>query len=279
MMISRMKMQSKSNINKNKNIKMEQKKVDKTGLKIDKKWWKGSFKWILFGLVGLFILIFFLRVAIWEDNYYREKEGSERVAVVKKEEKEELIEEKPTEEEVYEYTVAPEYPRYLTIDRLGVSKARIIPVGINENGQLGTPNNIFDVGWYDASGLPGGGKTLLIDGHNGGPNIHGVFKDLPEMVSGDEIVVERGDGKLFKYYVVENVTIGLDESDMYMATAMRSPESGRESVTLISCTGDWSDERDTYLSRQFVRAVLRQDTTQDESSESSDEEENSENEG
>ncbi|MDO4508192.1 MAG: class F sortase, partial [Candidatus Saccharibacteria bacterium] len=115
---------------------------------------------------------------------------------------------------------------------------------------------IFDVGWYDGSGKPGTGDTMIIDGHNGGPNIYGVFKELPSLVEGDIIQIERGDGAFYKYRVVENKQIPLDEADGYMAVADRSPEEGKESVTLISCSGEWSQVQQTYLSRQFVRAVL-----------------------
>lgn len=230
-----------------------------TGLKLGGSWKK----WVKWGIIVTVVGIFagcFIRLVTWEDSYYRDKEGSER-AVVEGEQHEEvateeLVEEEPTEEEVYEYIVAPERPRYLTIDELGIYDRRIRPVGINENGQLGTPVNIFDIGWYESSGLPGGGKTLLLDGHNGGPHVKGVFKNLPDLSIGGTIEIERGDGYIFYYKVVENIEVSLDESDMYMSTAMRSPESGKESVTLISCTGDWSSERNTYLSRQFVRAVL-----------------------
>ena len=229
------------------------------GLKI--KGWRKITKIIVGAVFGLLFLIFFVKVATFEAAYYREKEGSERVESpsVKVEEEpktEELSEEVPTEEEVYEYTVAPERPRYLTVEKLGIYNARIIAVSVNENGEMGTPNNVFDVGWYEASGLPGGGRTIVIDGHNGGPHVHGVFKDLPELAEGDIIKIERGDGAVFKYKVVENVTVSLDDANKYMSTAMRSPESGKESVTLISCTGEWSSQRNTYLSRQFTRAVL-----------------------
>jgi sortase (surface protein transpeptidase) len=220
---------------------------------------KRIIKWVaIVAIIGV-LFGFFLRVLIWEDNYYREKEGSERdvvAEVVEEEPQEELIEVAPTEEEVYEYVVAADRPRYLTIEKLGIYNSRILPMGVNDSGELSTPNNIFDVGWYESSGKPGYGGTMLIDGHNGGPNVHGVFKDLPILTSGDIIVVERGDGAVFRYSVVENVEVPLDEADMYMATALRSPESGRESVSLISCTGEWSAVKYTYLSRQFTRAVL-----------------------
>lgn len=244
---------------KMKKLANKEKKVgkDDAGLKIKRNWLRDNVKWIVLGVVVTLIAVFFVRLVTWEDNYYREMEGSERDVVAKKVVEEvELVEEKPDEEEVRVYTVSPERPRILTIDRLGVYGARVIPVGIDENGQLGTPRNIFDVGWYESSGLPGQGGTMLIDGHNGGPHVHGVFKNLPDLAVNDVIEVERGDGWTFYYSIVENTEVSLDESDVYMATAMRSPESGRESLTLITCSGDWSDERDTYLSRQFVRAVL-----------------------
>ena len=229
--------------------------ISKMSLKLGVNW-KRIIRWVVIAILVGLVLGFFLRVLIWEDNYYREMEGSERDVAQEVEKDEPLDETKPTDDEVSEYTVAPDRPRYLTVEKLGVFNARILPVGVNDSGELGTPNNIFDVGWYESSGKPGMGGTLVIDGHNGGPSVYGVFKELPTLVAGDIIKVERGDGAVFNYSVVENVEISLDEADAYMATAMRSPESGKESVTLISCTGEWSSSRNTYLSRQFTRAVL-----------------------
>ncbi|MBR3230506.1 sortase [Candidatus Saccharibacteria bacterium] len=222
------------------------------------KGWRFLVKWSILGVLGLIFLIFLVRVMVFENNYYAEKEGSERAVVEEAEDQatEELIEVEPSEEEIYEYVVAPDRPRYLSIDVLGISNARILPMGVNASGELATPNNIFDVGWYEASSKPGQGGTLVIDGHNGGPNRFGVFKNLPDLSEGDIIKIERGDGLVFEYRVVENNTVALDEADAYMKTAARSPETGKESVTLISCTGEWSQQRRTYLSRQFVRAVL-----------------------
>ena len=224
------------------------------------KGWRKITKWAIWGVLGVLFLVFFIKVATYEASYYSEKEGSERAvaeAVTEEQpEEEELIEEEPTEQEVREYVVAPDRPRYLSISKLGINKARILPMGVNASGELDTPRNIFDVGWYEASGKPGQGGTMVIDGHNGGPHVLGVFKNLPNLVSGDIIAVERGDGVIYNYEVVENQSILLSEADAYMATAAKSPQLGKESVTLISCTGEWSQQQRTYLSRQFVRAVL-----------------------
>ena len=215
-------------------------------------------RWVIWTILAVMFLVFLVRVATFESGYYNDKEGSERAVATQGEVPvaEELDETVPTEEEVAEYTVAPDRPRYLSVSKLGVVNSRVLPMGVNPSGELATPNNIFDVGWYEASGKPGQGGTMIIDGHNGGPHVHGVFKQLPELGKGDTIEIERGDGQKFKYVVVENKTVSLDESNRYMSVASRTPEPGRESVTLISCTGEWSQTQQTYLSRQFVRAVL-----------------------
>lgn len=220
------------------------------------KGWRKITKWAVWSVLALLFLVFLIRVATFEASYYAEKEGSERAVAETVEPEEELIEEEPTEQEVREYTVAPDRPRYLTVEKIGVNKARILPMGVNSKGELATPNNIFDVGWYEASGKPGQGGTMIIDGHNGGPHVLGVFKNLPNLVEGDIITVERGDGVIYKYKVVENKSVLLSESDAYMSVAARSPEAGKESVTLITCTGDWDSVRGTFMSRQFTRAVL-----------------------
>lgn len=215
---------------------------------------RGVIKWVLIFVFVVLFLVFFLKTAIWEKNYYEEKEGSERKIALNFDE--ELVEVAPSETEVAEYRVAVDRPRYLSIEKLGIVNARVLPMGVNDKGELSTPNNIFDVGWYYNSGKPGNGGTLLIDGHNGGPHVQGVFKALPVLSEGDIVVVERGDGAIFKYSVVENISVPLSESNDYMATAIKTPTTGRESLTLISCAGEWSDQQRTYMSRQFVRAIL-----------------------
>ena len=221
--------------------------------------WRRLVKWGIVALIGILVLIFLIRVISFENYYYNEKEGSERVVISDVgaiQPEEELIEEEPTVEEIHEYTVAADMPRYLTVDKLRINNARILPMGVTSNNALDTPRNIFDVGWYTGSGKPGQGGTLIIDGHNGGPHVHGVFKDLPSLSYGDIITVERGDGLKFSYWVYENNEVLLSEADKYMGTASKSPVPGKESITLITCSGEWSQQRKTYLSRQFVRAVI-----------------------
>lgn len=222
--------------------------------------WKKHKKQIIWGAVGLVFLAILLRLVIWEHNYYTGKEGSARVAPISStiapEDAEEVDETDVTNDDKNNYKVEPNKPRFLSISRLGIDRARITEVGLNNVGRLQVPASIFDVGWYRSSGKPGFGGTMLLDGHNGGPTKEGVFKHLPDLSIGDIIVVERGDGKFFRYRVVENEEVPLEEADSHMQIMLQSPEAGKESLSIITCTGVWSQVQQTYLSRQFVRAVI-----------------------
>lgn len=229
--------------------------------------WKKNLPRIIWGIIFLILAICIIKIAVWEANYYSEKEGSTRATAVSAttnapvETAEEVDETDVTEQMKQAWKVSPDKPRFLSIPSLGVDRARIKEIGLNNTGRLLVPENIFDVGWFRSSGKPGAGGTMLIDGHNGGPHVEGVFKHLPELKIGDIITIERGDGKFFRYQVVENAEVPLSESDAYMAKALTTPEVGREALTLITCSGVWSQAQQTYLSRQFVRAVLIKENT------------------
>ncbi|MDR3298363.1 MAG: class F sortase [Candidatus Nomurabacteria bacterium] len=214
---------------------------------------------ILLWLCVIFVTGCIVKVFVWEQMYYASKDGTARATAAPAEveyEEQEVSEEDVTQEQVKQHVVAPDRPRYLTIEKLGVQNARIIEVGIAKDGKMGVPTGIFDVGWYNNSSKPGGNGTLLMDGHNGGPTRAGVFKKLDTLKSGDKIIVERGDGIKFTYEVVENKTMSVEEANSYMGTMQKTPVAGKESLSLITCTGEWTNVRRTYLSRAMVRAVL-----------------------
>lgn len=214
---------------------------------------------IFLGLIISLSLLALLKVALWEKQYYADQQKIIRQPQFTTETPEQTAvdEAEVSEETIQTYTVPQDQPRYFSIPKLGVTNARILEIGVTKTGALDAPLNIFDVGWYYKSAKPGSGGTLLMDGHNGGPTKHGVFKELHLLNIGDEIIVERGDGKIFRYQVLENKKIPLEEADNYMAKMEQSPIAGQESLSLITCTGSWSNSQQTYLSRQFLRAVIK----------------------
>lgn len=161
-----------------------------------------------------------------------------------------------------DWSVAADEPRYLSIDKLGISNARVVSVGIKDGtyNQLDDPQNIHNVGWYNKSTKPGYGTSTntagLYDGHNTGYAADGVFVNLGKLALGDLIKVERGDGEIF-YFEVREVEMPLLE-DIDMAKMSRNVEDGKEGLNIISCGGEWDGARNTYTHRVTARASLQQ---------------------
>ena len=167
-----------------------------------------------------------------------------------------------TQEQKDEYTVPASYPRYVSIPSLNINKARVVQIGIIKNtNQLDSPISIHDAGWYTASAKPGAGAgAILMDGHNGGPNYGGIFEKLGNVVAGEKIIIERGDGEVFTYEVRDNRQMKLSEindpSNKYgMSTMLESIEGGKEGLNIITCVGNWIQNSQTFDSRVMLRAV------------------------
>lgn len=157
----------------------------------------------------------------------------------------------PSTHAVSNYAVGPTMPRYLNIPKLGVH-ARVLSLGILNNGALATPNNVFDVGWYNESTLPGQPGAMLIDGHVSSWTSHGVFYGIKKLVSGDEIQVVRGDGTVFNYQVVRNQVF--DHNDVDMQAAVTPVDPNAPGLNLITCTGDVISGTNEFNERILVFA-------------------------
>lgn len=217
-------------------------------------------------VVILILAIFFARIAIWEHDYIQRMEGSERDVTQSilspSNETEDVDMAEPAPIEITEYHVAPGKPRYFSIPSVGINNARIVEIGIKSTGELATPTSIYNVGWYSAGAAPGSNKVVVMDGHGGAPGV-GVFGNLTRVKPGDKITIElepttdNPEGTVYSYYIVDTATKSLGEdANKYMTQAFESPEPGRGSLTLITCTGDYWLSSRTYSHRFFVRAVL-----------------------
>jgi LPXTG-site transpeptidase (sortase) family protein len=142
---------------------------------------------------------------------------------------------KPTADAVQQYVVSPNLPRYIEIAKLS-AHARVFSEGVNKRGQLQVPWNIYDVGWYNASAQPGQPGAMLMDGHSGVNNMHGIFYNLATLVSGDTVVITRGDGVKTTYSVVKVQTV--DAKDVDMSSMLVSADTAKPGLNLITCAGD-----------------------------------------
>ncbi len=141
---------------------------------------------------------------------------------------------KPSANDIANYTVAPNMPRYLIIPSLNVF-ARVRSVGITSSGAIGTPTNVYDTAWFNQSALPGQPGASLIDGHVSSWTTNGVFYGIKNLKSGDLVKVQRGDGVVFTFDVVKSQIYPYNNVDISSALTPIVP--GVPGLNLITCTG------------------------------------------
>jgi hypothetical protein len=122
-------------------------------------------------------------------------------------------------------------------------------LGLDRYGAMDSPNNIWDVGWYNAGPVPGAPGDAVIDGHAGYPGQPLIFGRLAKIHPGEPIVVLLADGSK-QVFTVVSVQSWLVSS---MPPGMFEPY-GPPRLTLITCDGVFNDDQKTYSSRLIVEA-------------------------
>ena len=146
------------------------------------------------------------------------------------------------------YKVAPEKPRAIYIDSIGV-RSRVVEVGVDGNGAMAAPDFAYDAGWYKKSSLPGEAGAVVLDGHSA-ENGYGIFGKLHTLPIGETLRIERGDGKIFTYKIVAKKTYRKDNVDMEKAI---NPYDGvNNGLNIITCTGEWLSDQETLDKRIVV---------------------------
>ena len=147
------------------------------------------------------------------------------------------------------YTVSPDLPRALYIDKIGVA-ARVLPMGVNSNGSIQAPSNIFDSGWYTGSVKPGEVGAVFIDGHSTGPTHEALFGKLDKLVEGDQILLEKGDGTKLTYKVVHTETV--DKDAVNMKSMLLPYDHALRALNLMTCSGTWIESEQTLSKRVLI---------------------------
>jgi sortase (surface protein transpeptidase) len=160
---------------------------------------------------------------------------------------------KPTPKAVTSYTVPANHPRYLTIPKLGVN-ARVLPVGLTNSKAIGTPSNVYDTAWYDATSLPGQPGATLIDGHVSSWTTHGVFYNLKSLVPGDKIEIQTGNGDKYIYQVIK--TQIYDTANIDVNSLLKPIDPTKSGLNLITCTGDVIKGTNRFNERVVVYASI-----------------------
>jgi LPXTG-site transpeptidase (sortase) family protein len=162
--------------------------------------------------------------------------------------------ERPSAKAVANYKVAPALPKYISIPAIGVSKARILPLGLTSDSAIATPVNGYDTGWYNGSAKPGQAGAMFIYGHVAGWNEGGVFYNLKKLKPGDKIIVTRGDDAIYTYRVDSLKAYPVTNVDMN--TVLSPTDPTKPGLNLMTCVWTVVNGKSEFNSRQVVFSSL-----------------------
>ena len=143
-------------------------------------------------------------------------------------------------------------PRRLRIPALGID-AFVRHVGVNSEGNMATPGNFTDAGWYKYGTVPGFAGSAVMDGHvDNALSLDGVFKHLSELKPGDDIYVDTASSTALHFIVREVVSYPAEE--VPAERIFKADDAAR--LNLITCDGTWVQGKKEYDRRLVVYAAL-----------------------
>lgn len=153
----------------------------------------------------------------------------------------------------YSWQGAPDEPKKLTISKIGVN-AIIQQTGVDQNNEIAVPNNVHLTGWFTQSVKPGQNGLAIIAGHVSGRTTNGVFENLQNIQKGDEFEIERGDGTVLKYRVIDTQQVAADQAASVLFS--QSPTVTSQ-VNLVTCGGKFNSSTNRYHDRIIVSGELQ----------------------
>ncbi|WP_369387012.1 class F sortase [Streptomyces sp. CG1] len=146
-------------------------------------------------------------------------------------------------------------PTRLLIPKISVD-APFTTLAMDASGTLQPPpsGDTNLVGWYEKGVSPGETGTAIIAGHLDTTTSPAVFANLDDLAPGDEVTVQRADGRDADFVVDEAKTFAKDSfpSERVFADAQR-PE-----IRLITCAGPYDKAAKDYTDNLVVFAHLEQ---------------------
>ncbi|MGH2616454.1 MAG: class F sortase, partial [Thermomicrobiales bacterium] len=144
-------------------------------------------------------------------------------------------------------------PIALQVDSIGLDAP--IELGSVVDGVMTNPSGPWVVAWYDGLGKIGEGGNVVMAGHvdyyTVGP---AVFWNVRDLVPGDIVRVVGEDGQSYEYavewmerYEAAGLTPEVIQTDIV-------GDTGQESLTLITCGGEFDAATGEYLKRWVLRA-------------------------
>jgi sortase (surface protein transpeptidase) len=134
-----------------------------------------------------------------------------------------------------------------------VVDARVVPVGVDPDGQVDLPDSGAVLGWYQFGSRPGSpAGSAVVVGHRDtvaeGP---GALFDLPDLQPGDRLEVRLADGSSVAYRVVARESLVKQRLPLDRLFA----RDGQPRLTVITCGGAYLPDVGGYQENVVVTAV------------------------
>lgn len=142
-------------------------------------------------------------------------------------------------------------PSELDIPAIGVRSA-LQPLGLTRDGSLQQPSRWDEAGWYAGGVIPGAPGPAVIAGHVDSISGPAVFYLLRELRPGAAVLVSQRDGHVLHFVVDSSVAY---PKDAFPTAAVYGP-APVPVLRLVTCTGDFDWQEDSYLENLVVSAHL-----------------------
>jgi sortase (surface protein transpeptidase) len=144
-------------------------------------------------------------------------------------------------------------PTNVKISKIG-AESKLIAVAVNKDGKMAVPSakTPMQAAWYQLSPVPGDVGPAIVLGHVDGNKQPGIFYKLKDVNPGDEVIVERSDGKNLKFVVEKKDQV---PKDQFPEDAVYG-NTDKPQLRLITCGGVFDKEEHSYKDNIIVYANL-----------------------
>lgn len=150
-------------------------------------------------------------------------------------------------------------PVSISIPSIGVDAA-IEETGVLDNGEMGVPEDVDQVGWFEPGFKAGAEGHAVLAGHVDSLSGPAVFYELDKLDVGDQFTLTDKDGREMVFEVKNAESYITDEAPIDEIFG----RSDKRMVNLITCTGDFNRSIGSHEERLVVSAELISDSAMEE---------------
>lgn len=144
-------------------------------------------------------------------------------------------------------------PAKVRVPKIG-AESSLVALGLNKDQTIQVPpvSQPMQAGWYDGAPTPGEKGPAIVLGHVDGAGKPGIFYKLREVAVGDEVLVDREDGKTVRFVVHETQQVAKKD----FPTERVYGDTERPELRLITCGGIFDKGARSYQDNIIVYATM-----------------------